>query len=713
MRWLAILCAALVGAAAPAFATTYFVATTGSDTTGNGSSGNPWATPQFCVKQNLQPGDICTVADGSYTDTDGNGRTVRIFSGEAGVNNGESGRPITLKSTNPGGASIIVPSNNASGGRGILVNNRSWWVIEDFDIQDAGGTQQGPTSSHIGIYFEGGASNVIVRGNTIHDIARNVCSTTAFGNAGIFFDTSTNITIDRNLIYTIGRLRVGESGCGSSVSGDANDHGLYVKTTTNLVVTRNVFYDVNRGWPIQFFGGTNTAVTVVNNTFADNTTTAYPPGQILIQSAWAGASIFTNNIFYDPLTAPFAWFSSSGAGTISIDYNLTDVNDADWFNQTPPAMITVGVNNIRNTSPGFVAVGSRNYALATGSGAINVGVAVSGLTYNGTPDIGAFETFGCTSGTVTGNVAHVQCDMALNTPLAVGLAAEWTVNNSRTVTNVALSGSSAVDITFDGATCLDAQTWTVTKANGTASDSANIGGADQRLNAFGPLTLTNQCETGAAYTFTQTAGAFYEANAPQSSARQLFEVHAGGVVAVRTKWKATGADPPAVTTRLQYATDGEAGTYADVPDTYGAGNIRYVGTTVVAGRDGHTTATTERLTSEFASLVSGAVVTCFSGCEVPAVNLTQDSETEQVDIVEFDTDAAVGTTYHFRRVLSDGTVLTYAANSKPSITITAPAASGGFAYLGDQPVGLTVTPHPTQAPQPFSGSLAAAIGSLW
>ena len=80
-----------------AWATTYYVGTTGSDSN-PGSSGSRFLTINKCHSV-MVAGDTCLVGDGTYTDADGDGRTFVTTNGH----NGTSGSPITIKSENKWG----------------------------------------------------------------------------------------------------------------------------------------------------------------------------------------------------------------------------------------------------------------------------------------------------------------------------------------------------------------------------------------------------------------------------------------------------------------------------------------------------------------------------------------------------------------------------------------------------------------------------------
>ncbi|HYM89912.1 MAG TPA: right-handed parallel beta-helix repeat-containing protein, partial [Nitrospiraceae bacterium] len=240
-------------------ATTYYVATTGNDSNNGTSVGTPFLTIQKCINV-VVAGDTCTVANGTYTVPDATG-VVGFMSGA----NGTPSQPITIKSTNPLGAHVLLTSRN-NGNHGFYVG-RNYWVIEGFDI--SGGASNGTSAAHLGFTIQG-TTGVTVKNNTIHHIATTVCSMSVFGNAGIYLDGTTSTTLQNNVLHTIGRKRTGESGCGASQN--FNDHGIYAEAATNLTITRNLFYLVNRGWPIHIYksgGGTTTNLAIYHNTFAN------------------------------------------------------------------------------------------------------------------------------------------------------------------------------------------------------------------------------------------------------------------------------------------------------------------------------------------------------------------------------------------------------------------------------------------------------------
>ena len=153
----------LIGAVI-AQATTYYVSQAGNDSNAGTSVSSPFGTIQKCVDV-VAAGDTCTVADGTYTDTDGNGVVVYLRGPEN--RNGTSSSPITLKSTNRHKAKIIISSIHG-GNYGFHVD-RSYWIIDGFDISGGNGVTGAGKTSVAGVSI--GGTGIVVRNNKFHNIA--------------------------------------------------------------------------------------------------------------------------------------------------------------------------------------------------------------------------------------------------------------------------------------------------------------------------------------------------------------------------------------------------------------------------------------------------------------------------------------------------------------------------------------------------------------
>lgn len=626
-----------------------------------GSDGNSYATIALGLAATTA-GDTLKVRQGTYA--------VRIT---GAIPSGVSSLVKTRFEAYTGETVTINPSTATPFSDVILITGQDNIVIQGFSIDGAGVTRDGikldSLSDGIEILsneiknapgqclYVGRVTGNVVRKNDMHH-----CGVDEFEH-GIYYNAATNGIIEENKLHD-------NSGSGIQIYPESkgtqfrrnkvynNCRGASVTTGSQVIISyQNNIVEYNEIYETE---GSCTNGILVNN--------ASPLNAIIRQNSiyCAGNCIFSTGAGVKV---------NQGTGAIVVNNVISGYSNATINNATGTVFTTNLTSGIATDL--WISPSTGDLHLKAGSPAINGGTDI-GLAFNqGAPDQGAYESFTATGGTITGNVASLQVSMALNTPLVPGTTG-WTVNNGRTVTGVALQGSSTVLLTFSGAAC-SGESWTASYSGGTAADSLG-----QPLFTLTNVALTNLCTGAPSYTFTQSAGAIYEALASQETSRLLSALaHGGGspgsCFAVRTKFKATGADPPPTTTKLRVSTDGENGTYVDVPDTFGAANIKYIGQINLKGLPLHTTPLiAERLTSEFSGIVAGSVDVCATGCQTPASDLAQNSETEHVDIVCTDTDAG-STTYHFRRYLTDGTAMTYAVGSTPSITLT-PARSSGMGF---------------------------------
>lgn len=407
-----VLCGSLV-VPFPALAATYYVSNAspvGSDANNGLSLPLAFLTLQKGLSV-LAPGDTLLVNDGTYQDnsTWSPGKTTGL--------SGTSIAPIIVKSINPLGAKVLLPSPSIevanSPNTGFYLT-KSWYTFDGFEV--SGGTSL--ANANTGYTTGGSLSGLTIKNGYAHGMAHGICSNGGFGNAGIFIGNAifSTITIDNMIFGTIGRLVNGESGCVTTHNN--NDHDVYIDgangSITGITVSHSTFYDTTRGWPIHVYGtgSPNSIVNnlnIWNNTFADHCTLAsgcmVDGGHILLSYTVNGASI-KNNISYNPFTA-FVYAYPGGTPNFTnvvIDYNLTNSANVGTNGSTttwgasPPTGITVGTHNILSTDPLFTNQAARNYTLTAGSPAINAGTNVGLSGCVGTCDIGASE-FGAAADT--------------------------------------------------------------------------------------------------------------------------------------------------------------------------------------------------------------------------------------------------------------------------------------------------------------------------
>ena len=371
-------------------AMTYYVAPTGSDSNEGTALDVPFLTIQKCISSMRVAGDVCSVADGTYS-VPSTTFAVGIIGGSGpGISaaSGTAVNPSILKSMNHLGAHIVL--HDGSIGTGAFYVSRSYWIIEGFDI--SGGTSQ---TGNSGIVVDG-AIGTIIRKNSIHHIGRTVCSMGTNGFSGVYTTSNSGSTIiEGNKIYSIGRMRSGEGSCVNSQNH--NDHGIYVEASPGITIRRNLFWDTNRGWPIHVYksgGGTTSNLSIDHNTFSDQAPAnapARPEGHIILAASVVNAVIknnISNNGYLGFIHCPKGTFSN-----VVVDHNLSD----SAIRTTNCSAGVTFTSNLTSIDPGFVDAGSKDFRLKPGSPAIDSGAATPGMTHNGiAPDLGAYE-FGTTT----------------------------------------------------------------------------------------------------------------------------------------------------------------------------------------------------------------------------------------------------------------------------------------------------------------------------
>lgn len=698
MKKLLILLAAILFTS-PALATTYYVGTTGND--GNaGTSGSRFRSIQKCAHV-MVAGDTCIVGNGTYTASDGSagiGQNSSIVmwarsTSPVSANGTPGDGVITVKAENYGQAVITVPGQNTTNAGFYL--SRQYWVIEGFDI--TGGTGNGANAANHGVFVASGGTGATVRKNTIHQIAQGLCYNTSFGNTAIYSESNTTITIEDNLIYTIGRLRNGESGC--TTDKYQHDHGIYLSGSTSVNVRRNLCYDTNRGFCITLFrsgGVTHSDINIYNNTFAGKSPTGAPFAHINLSNTLLRVNI-KNNISYD---APDGVAGGSGDGwmidylsgttatDVVVSYNLSDSSDADLQNPSrkPASGVTSSNNLVSQTGANiFTNAGSNDYTLKAGSPALNAGVDI-GIAYNGAgPEIGAFEV-------PTFTLAATSCVVENATPSKLSLTfvnnlwppllpasspGTFTVRKAGAndvVTASVVTGTNQIDLTLTDAIA-NGNAVDVSWASGNVTDSHLLGGSlnQKYITVLSNQSCTNNVGGGATHVFTQAAFEFHAlrgteaapvgtpyATAPENT---NIQVQVGGSVRLRLALTCTTADCPPTGFFPYYSKNG--GAYAVIPNTFGADNIAFCGTSPDPDIPASGTATTDQL-STGGTFVAGALVRTSDA--IPTVDIALNGKTELEYCFSFDTDATNGDTYDIRIRRQDTTVIdTYTVTPRMTI----------------------------------------------
>lgn len=544
-----------------------------------------------------------------------------------------------------GTGSLIMDgqSSNVSADQAILVGNSATHItIKNLELRD------GYESCITGNY-----ASLTLENNLIHD-----CGTSGSNLwHGIYF-LGPNATIRKNTFHTIPGYAVhcysGSSLCSTNT---IEDNKIYNAATATVAQTGGILVRGNgnivRRNIIRCAAGTSDFGVYAysagsGNYFDHNSVTNC--GTAAAVDAGVSGTTFRNNMFYGNVTT----MSNAGSGTVQTT-NLTV--DPSWTNAA-----------------------TADLTLASGSAGIDACTDI-GLAFNGAaPDCGVFETFTGTGGTVTGNTLDAQIGMGSHTPLVPG-ATGYTVNNGRTVTGVALVGSSIARLTFSGAACAG-ESWTWAYSGGTATDSAAVGSTiggilRQPLVTVASTSVTNNCG-GVAYSFTQASFRHHEVHSVNEATPRVrltenvasFPVVAGGAERIRFAVKCDAGTDCAASAFSVYVAQG--GGYSALTNTPGAGNVSFCGSTYTGDNTlANPTPTTNQLTTS-GTFVPGAVI--YTADAVPAVTLAATNKTEIEACVKFT--AAASGTYTFRIYLQDGTPLGTYTNT-PSVTVGPMQANGG------------------------------------
>ena len=514
------------------------------------------------------------------------------------------------------------------------------------------------------IYNPGNDS--VIEHNNFHNSTNGV---------GIWHDATPlrNIIIRYNRFSQMGRFDIDtwEAGASSASclhvsSSGTGGHLIYGNTCTSSGST-NAFYAMRAGTQVT----SATAVSFFNNPLYNN----------------GGA-----NAFYCLYATPLVKNNIIYSGTTSIGGLCTASS-----NQT--------------TDPSFTDAAGGNYTLAAGSTAIDTGVNV-GLSFNGSPDKGAFETFGFGSASIGTTLMDVT--LAMNVPganpvLPATGQTGWTVacSGSNCGTPVVASAArvtgsdSVVRLTLSGlgggGVCEAGQTWTVTHTGTAVTDSTLVGNVyNQPMSAFTTQPVANLCG-GASPTWqlAQVAHRLYDALYANGNPVPLSAVNAANTLipsgvpfGLVTQVDGTVANPPSIGQRLYVSrtpiATGTPSAFVPVTDDCTTALICFMGPT------------------SDPTVLSGAVTCCLSGAltplngetqftsaAVPVYDLPQNGSVVQRRMLTTAPYAPVGDIFLFKEYIQDGTAFTsYTPAGGAKITIT-PVGASISAPTGLHQVGTT------------------------
>jgi len=368
-------------------AATYYVATNGNNSN-SGTSSSPWRTVAYAASK-MVAGDTTYVKGGTY-------KEGLITFGRSGT------QSAPIKLLNAPNQFPIIDCIDRSKNHMVLLQNSSgrrlpigWITIEGFEIRNCLN----------GIRFWN-LHDSTIRRNWIHG---NFPAQGIIGNG-------TRIVIDRN--------RINHNGPFATNPASTQAHGLYLNGTA-MTITNNLIYD-NLGYGIQMNGtvGYDSAnhpapeFAVTSNWVISNNTMAYNVNRsgLVVWGSNSRNARIENNIFYEN-SVKLASYSGQGIDFLNSGTGHTIRNNLAFASGSGGTKFIAGgtqgthytqSGNIVNTvKPGFVNApatlpSAPNFALSSGSSAINKGLATSATKTSYTNvsrpqqslyDIGAFEFF--------------------------------------------------------------------------------------------------------------------------------------------------------------------------------------------------------------------------------------------------------------------------------------------------------------------------------
>jgi parallel beta-helix repeat protein len=280
-----------------AFATTYYVSTSGSNSNAGTAAGNgAWRTLQYAA-DNISAGDTVIVEPGTY---------VGFY---MELNSGTESERIAFSAQD----GVIINDDNPAGysDDGIYLYDCDYVTVEGFEIQGGNGSN----IARDGIRVVGASAAATIDGVIIRDNTINGCD-----DRGILTGYADDILIENN-----------------EVSNSVKEHGIYVSNSGDNPIIRGNTTWGNNACGIQLNAdlgaggdGIISNALVENNTIYDNGS----GGGAAINLDGVQDSTIQNNLLYDNHSTGIALWKGDGAtGCINndiINNTVVNANDSRW-----------------------------------------------------------------------------------------------------------------------------------------------------------------------------------------------------------------------------------------------------------------------------------------------------------------------------------------------------------------------------------------------